>query len=103
MSKTAKKTIALTIEQLQKAGQIIYALIYGRVSSKKQEKEGHGKEAQVHRCSEHANRKKYVIKDEAIFTDTATGGGDISNRQGQGALLKYIDKFPHRNFVLIVD
>ncbi len=102
MSKVKTKTV-LTLEELQKMGKTIYALIYRRVSSKKQEREGHGLDAQKQRCVEYAARKKYVVSDVMDFPDTASGGGDYSTRQGQVDLLKYIDRFPHRDFVVIVD
>ena len=81
----------------------IYGLPYCRVSSLKQAKEGHGLDAQELRCKDFANAKKYIVLKEAIFKDTASGGGEYTSRQGQVDLLKYIDNFPHRKFVVIVD
>jgi len=82
---------------------IIYALIYCRVSSEKQAKEGHGLEAQEQRCIEYAGGKKYVVLKENIFKDTASGGGAYTSRLGQVGMLKKVDEFPHRRFVVIVD
>lgn len=77
------------------------ALIYSRVSSDRQAKEGHGLDAQEHRCREFARSKEYEI--EAVFRDSFSGGGDFRNRPGMTALLEYIDKFPHRDFVVLFD
>jgi|SRR3989338_444556 len=77
------------------------ALIYCRVSSDRQAKEGHGLDSQEHRCREYAKSKSYEVED--VFTDTFSGGGDFLKRQGMVALLHYIDKHPHRNYVVVFD
>lgn len=89
--------------ELLRSGQVLYALIYCRVSSEKQAREGHGMEAQKQRCIDFAKQRGYLVQDENIFTDTASGGGNFTSRDGQVKILKLIDKFPHRNFVCIVD
>ncbi len=77
------------------------ALIYTRVSSEKQAKEGHGLDAQEHRCRDFAKSKGYEV--EKIFADTFSGGGDFLKREGMVALLDHIDKHPHKNYVVIFD
>lgn len=78
-----------------------YALIYCRVSSEKQKTEGHGLDAQEHRCREYCRFKGYKV--DGVFLDTYSGGGDFLKRPAMKEMLEYIDRFPHRDFVLIVD
>jgi len=80
---------------------VTYALAYCRVSSDKQKHEGNGLETQEQRCRAYASGKGYEVAE--VFKDAASGGGAFTTRAGQVALLKYIDTFPHRNFVVIVD
>lgn len=77
------------------------ALIYCRVSSDRQAKEGHGLDSQEHRCREYAKSKSYEV--EEVFSDTFSGGGDFLRRQGMVALLHHIDRHPHRNYIVIFD
>lgn len=77
------------------------ALIYCRVSSKKQDVEGSGLSSQEYRCREFAAQKGYQV--EAVFPDDVTGGGDFMKRPGMVALLAYLDAFPQENFVVIFD
>ncbi len=79
----------------------INALIYARVSSERQKKEGHGLESQEHRCREYARQKGYVV--EEAFLDSFTGGGDFMRRPAMVELLKYIDKYAHKKYVVIFD
>lgn len=76
------------------------AIIYCRVSSKRQKKEGHGLEAQEHRCEEFAKSKGYeVLK---VFKDDITGGTDA--RPGMDALRKFLDENAvFEQIVVIVD
>ena len=75
------------------------AVIYCRVSSKKQASEGSGLDSQEHRCREHAQDRGYEV--EAVFPDDASGGGDFINRPGMVALLAYLDAHPEESFVVI--
>ena len=77
------------------------AVIYCRVSSKKQASEGSGLDSQEHRCREHAQDRGYEV--EAVFPDDASGGGDFINRPGMVALLAYLDAHPEESFVVIFD
>ena len=77
------------------------ALIYCRVSSRSQEKEGHGLESQETRCRQHAEARGYEVT--AVFPDTITGGGDFMDRPGMVALLSFIDAQPGVPFVVIFD
>jgi len=82
-------------------------LIYCRVSSERQEKEGHGLDSQEHRCREFAQAKGYQVVDDGefrgVFRDSFTGGGDFMQRPGMSALLTYVDKNGHKDFVVVFD
>jgi len=77
------------------------AIIYCRVSSERQKKEGHGLDAQEHRCGEYAKQKGYDV--EAVFKDSFTGGGDFNRRPGMSELLAHVDKNAHKNYIVIID
>ena len=77
------------------------ALIYCRVSSKKQKDTGSGLKSQEHRCREYAERQKLEV--EAVFPDDVSGGGDFMKRQGMVALLAYLDAQRDKNYVVIFD
>ena len=76
-------------------------LIYCRVSSVRQKKEGSGLESQEHRCREHARTQRYKVAQ--VFKDSFSGGGDFMKRPAMSALLKYADQNLHKNFVVIFD
>lgn len=77
------------------------ALLYARVSSERQKTEGHGLESQEHRCREYAKSKGYEV--EKVFKDSFTGAGDFMLRPAMQALLAYVDKRPHKNYVVVFD
>ncbi len=77
------------------------ALLYCRVSTVGQVTDGSGLESQEQRCREYARNKGYSV--ERVFVDSYTGGGDFMNRPGMRALLEYVDKNPHTNYVVIFD
>ncbi len=86
----------------QKIAQTIQkAVIYCRVSSKKQSTDGAGLESQEHRCREYAESKGYHV--EAMFPDDTSGGGDFMTRPGMVALLSFLDAKPDENYVVIFD
>src|SRR3989344_560972 len=101
--KRIKPAALRTLEELKKTGTIIHAIIYCRVSSEKQAREGSGLDTQEQRCREYADRNGYVINPNWIFKDTASGGGAYTTRSGQVTLLEVIDKNPAKNFVVVVD
>ena len=76
-------------------------LVYVRVSDKKQEKEGHGRESQEERCKNELASMK--VPHDRSFIDTYTGGGDFMHRPAMGELLAYIDAHPHQKFVVVFD
>ena len=66
-----------------------YALIYCRVSSKRQKTSGSGLESQEHRCRTYAAQHGYQV--EKIFPDDMTGTGDFMQRPSLMALLDYLE------------
>lgn len=77
------------------------AIIYCRVSSKRQKTEGTGLASQEHRCRLYADERNYDV--EAVFPDDISGGGDFMNRPGMVALLAYLDAKPEENYIVIFD
>lgn len=77
------------------------ALIYCRVSDKKQKTQGHGLESQEHRCRQFAQERGYDV--EMVFPDDITGGVDFMKRPGMRAMLAYLDAQPDKNYVVIFD
>ncbi len=77
------------------------ALIYCRVSSKKQSKEGSGLDSQEYRCRQYAEAKGYTV--EAVFPDNVSGGGDFMKRPGMVALLAYMDARSGERFIVVFD
>jgi len=81
-----------------------YALIYCRVSSERQRTEGHGLDAQEARCREYSEEKNLVIQENYIYRERATGAGSSEeNRALQVKIIQDIDKYPFRNFVVVID
>ena len=77
------------------------AVIYCRVSDRKQEKEGSGLTSQEYRCRQYAREKGYIV--DRVFPDEITGGGDFMKRKGMVALLAFLDERPNENYVVIFD
>ncbi|WP_169053408.1 recombinase family protein [Falsirhodobacter xinxiangensis] len=73
------------------------AVIYVRVSSRRQEEEGNGLDSQERVCRAHADRKNLVV--ERVFSDTYSGA--TTDRPGLNALLAYLKDNP--SCVVIVD
>lgn len=77
------------------------AIIYCRVSNKKQKHDGDGRHSQEHRCRDYANAGGYVV--EAVFNDDVSGGGDFMKRPGMVAMLRFLKKRGHEDRVVIFD
>ena len=77
------------------------ALIYCRVSSKKQTVDGAGLDSQEHRCREYAAERGYVVKE--VFPDSQTAKGDFMDRPGMKALLAYLDAHKGESHIIIFD
>ena len=76
------------------------ALIYCRVSSEKQVKEGNGLDSQEHRCREYA--QSLGLEVEHVFRDEGISGG-LFDRPAIQALLKHMDKHWQSKYVVIFD
>lgn len=77
------------------------AIIYCRVSSDRQARDGHGLDSQEHRCRAYADQKGLIV--EKVFKDAFTGGGDFMERPEMRLLLDFLDKNAHENYVVIFD
>lgn len=64
------------------------AILYSRVSSPKQVKEGHGNDGQESRCRAFAVSRGYEVVD--VFRDEGVSGG-LMDRPGMQRLLHYLD------------
>jgi site-specific DNA recombinase len=78
------------------------AIIYCRVSSERQRREGGGLESQEQRCRQHCISKEYG-EPVMVFTDSFTGGGDFMRRPGMSALMVYLDSNPLDDHVVVFD
>jgi DNA invertase Pin-like site-specific DNA recombinase len=77
------------------------ALIYCRVSSKRQTTDGSGLSSQQKRCEDYAAQQGYIV--EQVFPDDITGGGNFTKRKGMVALLEHINANPDTSYVVIFD
>lgn len=78
---------------------MIQALVYVRVSSRKQEEEGHGLTSQENVCREYASRKGLSIV--AVYSDTYTGGS--TRRDGLQKLLQHVHRHRGTRFAVLFD
>lgn len=76
------------------------AVIYARVSSDRQIREGHGLDSQESRCREYAAIKGYAVGH--VFRDEAVSGGMI-DRPGMKAMLDWLAEQPEETVVIIDD
>src|SRR4051794_23025117 len=77
------------------------ALIYCRVSSERQVREGHGLEGQEQRCRAYAMSHGYEVA--AVFRDEGVSGGEVE-REGMRELLDFLDVQGHKgSYVVLID
>ena len=76
------------------------AVIYCRVSSEKQVKEGNGLESQEHRCRQYASSLGLEV--ESVFKDEGISGG-LFDRPAIQSLIKYLDKNWQTKYFVIFD
>ena len=76
------------------------AVIYCRVSSEKQVKEGNGLDSQEHRCREYA--KSLGLEVEQVFRDEGISGG-LFDRPAMQSLINYLDKNWQTKYCVIFD
>lgn len=77
------------------------AIIYCRVSSKKQELDGDGNGSQEHLCRNHAAKLGVTV--EAVYTDSKSGYGDYMERPGMVGVLKHLKTNRGKHYVVIFD
>lgn len=78
-----------------------FGLVYVRVSSKRQERQGHGRETQEKRCVDDLASIK--VPYERTFADTYTGGGDFMERPAMREVVKYVQERRGRKYALVFD
>ncbi len=78
-----------------------FGLVLARVSSKKQELDGNGRESQAARCVSKLNSLGITV--EKVFAYTQSGGSEFADRKDIQAILEYIDANPQKNYVLAFD
>ncbi len=76
------------------------AVIYCRVSSEKQVKEGNGLDSQEHRCREYA--VSLGLEVESVFRDEGISGG-LFDRPAMKLLIEYLDDNWQNKYVVIFD
>src|SRR5438105_94307 len=77
------------------------SIIYCRVSSERQVREGHGLDGQEQRCRGYARDHEYEVA--AVFRDEGVSGG-VTEREGMRDLLDFLDVHGHKEpYVVIID
>lgn len=76
-------------------------VVYVRVSSKRQELEGHGRESQEERCKQDLRHQNVPYC--KTFADTFTGAGDPMKRPAMQEMIAFIDANPQKRFVVVFD
>ena len=75
------------------------ALIYCRVSTKRQAKEGNGLSSQETRCREYCHHRGHQVR--AVFTDDVSGS--LADRPGFDEMLAYVRKNRKLGLVVVID
>ena len=75
------------------------AVIYARVSSAKQKKDGHGLDSQETRCREYASYRRYEVA--AVFQDDISGAN--GQRPGMRDLLAFLKKHRADPHIVLID
>ncbi len=79
------------------------AIIYCRVSTKKQETEGSGLDSQEKRCRQYCESRGYEISNDRIFRDSFTGSGDFMKRPEMKKLFEYLDSHKYEEYIVVFD
>lgn len=77
------------------------AVVYCRVSSLNQVRDGSGLASQEQRCCEYA--RKLGLEVVRVFTDNRTGEGDFLKRPGMRELLSFVGRRKKEKYVVIFD
>ena len=75
------------------------AIVYARVSTKRQSLEGNGLSSQETRCREYAGYRGHEVI--AVFTDDMSGG--VATRPGFEAMIKFIRANRRKGLVVVID
>lgn len=78
-------------KQKNEKSKITKALIYCRVSTKKQAKEGSGLESQKKRALQYCQAKGYEVSEDRVFEDAYSGGGDFMHRPAMSSIIEFLD------------
>ena len=76
-------------------------IIYCRVSSERQESQGHGLDSQEHRLRQYCADHGWLV--DRVFKDTASGGGDYMRRPAMAELLRHLRQKTFVNYFVVVD
>lgn len=92
-----------SLRKKETEGERIYtdAVIYARVSTETQARDGHGLDAQERRCRDYAIQKGYAVVE--VFKDAYTGAGNFMERAGMRNLFAFLDARPYENYIVIFD
>ncbi len=77
------------------------AVLYCRVSSQKQVREGHGLSSQETTCRQYAREQGLTVT--RVFTDDASGGGDFWKRPGICQLLAFLEEQEEKKYAVVFD
>lgn len=80
-----------------------FGLVLARVSSKKQELEGKGKESQEARCVAVLNSLQIPHEKSFKYTQPAGLTADFLDRKDMQDVLRYIDEHPQKPYVVVFD
>jgi site-specific DNA recombinase len=77
-------------------------IVYCRVSSERQKRDGGGLESQEQRCRAYCTTHNYG-EPVRVFKDSFTGGGDFMERPAMRELFEFLDANLHNNYVIVFD
>lgn len=82
-------------------GKPVYAIIYSRTSTRTLQSAQKMRQ-QEQRCVKFAQAHRYIVEEDAIFREIASGIGQCQKRPVLVKILEYIEQFPKKQFILIV-
>lgn len=97
MARRLKNAVRKNVPTSSEPNRTVKALLYARVSSKEQEKEGFSIPAQCKLLRDYAARNGFRIVEEYIDVETAKSTG----RTNFGEMVKYLRKHPGARVVLV--
>lgn len=82
-------------------GKPVYAIIYSRTNTRALQSEQKMRQ-QEQQCVKFAQAHGYIVKEDAIFREIASGIEQCQKRPVLIKILEYIEQFPKKQFILIV-